>query len=112
MIDEKGLAEIVKAAWREVRGPLVGASDGQTYEVPTLTNDLMRDICRVAITAYLSASAEPVADKPVERREGFVTFYEMLDGQVAVLHPNFPPHIWDGGKMVAIAPPTNEAPNV
>lgn len=61
-VDEKGLDEIVKAAWREVRGPLVGASDGQTYVVPTLTNDLMRDICRAAITAYESArSAEPVA---------------------------------------------------
>lgn len=61
MIDEKGLDEIVKAAWRKARGPRVGASDGQTYVVPTLTNDLMRDICRAAIAAYLSASAEPVA---------------------------------------------------
>jgi len=83
MIDE-GLDEIVKAAWRKARGPLVGASDGQTYVVPALTNDLMRDICRAAITAYLSASAEPVAWRH-KKRGGL---YEIVgEAQVQTNHP-------------------------
>jgi hypothetical protein len=59
MTDEK-LVEVVKrAAWRSVQGPLVGASDGQTYVVPTLTDALMADICRAAIAAYEAAKGGP-----------------------------------------------------
>lgn len=53
--------EAVKAAWRAACGPLVGASDGQTYEVPSLSQPVMRQIVQ-AVLAYEAAKPAAASD--------------------------------------------------
>lgn len=45
----------MKRAWLAVRGQPVGGGDGQTYVVPSLTNDVMRKIVTAALSQSTSA---------------------------------------------------------
>lgn len=51
------IAEAVRAGWRAVRGRPVGGGDGQTYEVPPLTQEVMQQIA-TAILALSSRLAQ------------------------------------------------------